>query len=57
MEEAINLAIEFYRITSSFSSHLVQKSVLLRVGIATGPVVAGIIGKTKYSYDCTLNIR
>eukprot|EP00026_Physarum_polycephalum_P000403 Phypoly_transcript_00404.p1 GENE.Phypoly_transcript_00404~~Phypoly_transcript_00404.p1 ORF type:complete len:1606 (+),score=264.32 Phypoly_transcript_00404:80-4897(+) len=49
-EDAMNLAIELHHIASTFSisPHVTE----LRVGIATGPVVAGIIGKKKYSYDC-----
>lgn len=28
-----------------------QETFSLRIGINTGPVVAGVIGKTKFSYD------
>jgi class 3 adenylate cyclase len=26
--------------------------ISMRVGVASGPVVAGVIGKAKYAYDC-----
>jgi class 3 adenylate cyclase len=49
---AIKLAIKIYHIVSTFSYPGVEKKLVVRIGIATGPVVAGIIGKKKYSYDC-----
>lgn len=32
-------------------NHLVNSQLELRVGISTGPVVAGVIGKKKFAYD------
>ena len=29
----------------------ISPEILVRIGINTGPVVAGVIGKTKFSYD------
>lgn len=56
-EAAIQLAIRmfqvFIRTKETYSNAL--SSVNLRVGIACGPVVAGIIGRSKYSYDCMAN--
>ena len=49
---AVKLAIEIYRIISNYRVAFITKKFTVRIGIASGPVVAGIIGKTKYSYDC-----
>jgi len=52
-EAAVLLGLHMYQAFSELkesSSYLSQ--INLRIGIACGPVVAGIIGRTKYSYDC-----
>lgn len=52
MDKTLQLAIEFYRITSKYKFPLVNQKFKLRIGVASGPVIAGIIGKKKYAYDC-----
>ena len=54
---AVKLAIEIYRIISNYRVAFITKKFTVRIGIASGPVVAGIIGKTKYSYDCMYSPR
>jgi adenylate cyclase len=52
VDKAIRLAVELYSIAANYSFPLVNDKFQVRIGIATGPVIAGIIGKKKYSYDC-----
>lgn len=49
---AVKLAKQFYRIVQEFNFPRVNKKLTIRIGIAAGPMVAGIIGKKKYAYDC-----
>jgi len=45
-ELALNLRTEIERL-----NHRYGTSIRLRVGISTGPVVAGVIGRTRFAYD------
>ena len=49
----MNLAMEMNRIVTSGVFADGKVTPRLRVGIEVGPVVAGIIGRKKFSYDCT----
>lgn len=51
-DTAVYFAIECYRAISRYTFPQVDKRFKVRIGAATGPVVAGIIGKKKYAYDC-----
>jgi Adenylate and Guanylate cyclase catalytic domain len=53
---AIKLAIEIYSLAKQYSFPLIHEQVQVRIGIATGLVVAGIIGKNKYAYDCMCSV-
>jgi class 3 adenylate cyclase len=53
MLQAILLAADVFARMSQFHSAFMENGGLgLRVGIATGDVVAAIVGKRKYTYDC-----
>ena len=45
-ELAINLREEMERL-----NHQYDTSIRLRIGISTGPVIAGVIGRKKFAYD------
>ena len=45
-----DMAIDLQSVMSQFTTHTGQ-AIQLRVGIHTGPVIAGIIGTRKFSYD------
>jgi class 3 adenylate cyclase len=45
-ELALNLREEIERL-----NHQYDTSIRLRIGISTGPVVAGVIGRKKFAYD------
>jgi class 3 adenylate cyclase len=45
-ELAINLREEMVRL-----NHQYDTSIRLRIGISTGPVIAGVIGRKKFAYD------
>ena len=49
-EAVAELAIEMQSAVTDFSRRL-GKPLGIRIGINTGPLVAGVIGKTKFSYD------
>ena len=49
-EVAVDLAMEMHRAARSISSST-HFDVNLRIGINSGPVVAGVIGKRKFAYD------
>ncbi len=53
-EATILSALHFFEVFTSLKEKYspVLNSISLRIGIASGPLVAGIIGKTKYAYDC-----
>lgn len=52
-EAAILLAIQMFdAFTHMKETFSLFSFINLRIGIACGPLVAGIIGRTKYSYDC-----
>ncbi len=42
----------FERVAKFTSSFMDTESLSIRIGIATGDVVAAIVGKRKYTYDC-----
>jgi adenylate cyclase len=45
-ELALNMQVEIERLNEQYST-----SVRLRIGICTGPVVAGVIGRKRFAYD------
>ena len=47
----INMAQDMIAIIKSINDSLSIMNVSLRIGIHTGPVVAGVIGKNKFAYD------
>jgi adenylate cyclase len=49
-EAVAEMALEMLRLTREFSARA-KESVTVRIGINTGPVVAGVIGKRKFIYD------
>ncbi|MEX0338883.1 MAG: adenylate/guanylate cyclase domain-containing protein [Arenibacterium sp.] len=49
-EIAIELAFEMQKASVAISSHT-HFDVNLRIGVNSGPVVAGVIGKRKFAYD------
>jgi class 3 adenylate cyclase len=44
------MALEMLRLTREFSARA-NEAISVRIGINTGPVVAGVIGKRKFIYD------
>jgi len=44
------MALEIRQVLTDVSSH-VGKNISMRIGINSGPVIAGVIGTTKFSYD------
>ena len=46
----VDLALEMQRLISEVSAER-GHDLTLRIGIATGPVAAGVIGQTKFAYD------
>ena len=46
----IEMALEMIAETSKYS-HESGRDISIRIGVNTGPVVAGVIGKSKYIYD------
>jgi len=49
-DRIIQLAIGMLKAAEKISPQFDQK-LELRIGIATGPITAGVIGKTKFAYD------
>jgi len=49
-EAVAEMGLEMLRITHEFSARA-KESIQVRIGINTGPVVAGVIGKRKFIYD------
>ena len=52
--KAVNAGLEFLKATSNFNNEQKNKGLPpwnLRIGINTGPVVAGVIGIKKFAYD------
>lgn len=49
-EMAAELSLDMMREAARFSAYH-SEPILLRIGLATGPVVAGVIGLNKFSYD------
>lgn len=49
-EAAADLALELERCLGSLP-RAVESGIALRIGVDTGPVVAGVIGRRKFSYD------
>ncbi len=49
-EAAVNLALDMQKAATALSDRT-QFEVRLRIGINSGPVVAGVIGKRKFAYD------
>ena len=47
----VDLAREMVTVMPNISSSLGGRNIPLRVGINTGPVVAGVIGQSKFAYD------
>lgn len=45
-----NMALDMQQVLAKFATHS-GKNLKMRVGINTGPVVAGVIGSRKFSYD------
>ena len=56
LEAIANMALAMQEAMPSFQTekltrHLENQPLQIRIGIATGPVVAGVIGQKKFSYD------
>ena len=49
-EAVANYALEMLKAVRLFNEQY-QTSIQLRIGIATGPVIAGVIGRKKFAYD------
>lgn len=49
LEAIAEMALKMVQVMRSF--HWAGQSIQLRVGIHTGPVIAGVIGASKFSYD------
>ncbi|MBE0541386.1 MAG: response regulator [Verrucomicrobia bacterium] len=49
-EAMAELALELRKEVAQFN-HRYDTSIRLRIGMATGPVIAGVIGRNKFSYD------
>jgi class 3 adenylate cyclase len=49
-ETIARMALEMQALTSSFAAEI-GEALQLRIGINTGPVVAGVIGRKKFIYD------
>jgi class 3 adenylate cyclase len=49
-EAVAEMGLEMLRITGEYSAHA-NETITVRIGINTGPVVAGVIGKRKFIYD------
>jgi class 3 adenylate cyclase len=49
-EAIADLALDMMRVASSLSQTS-KKPFLLRIGVNSGPIVAGVIGKKKFAYD------
>jgi adenylate cyclase len=49
-EAVAEMGLEILRIMSEYSAQL-NEEITVRIGINTGPVVAGVIGKRKFIYD------
>jgi adenylate cyclase len=49
-EAIANLAIEMQQVLAELSI-ATGKTLMMRIGINSGPVIAGVIGNTKFSYD------
>ena len=49
-EAVAAMSLEMLRVTGEFSAE-VAEAIQVRIGIHTGPVVAGVIGKHKFIYD------
>lgn len=53
---ALKLALEFSRIVNLFRESNID-TPRIRVGMEVGPVIAGIVGKKKFAYDCMLSFH
>eukprot|EP00026_Physarum_polycephalum_P013721 Phypoly_transcript_14153.p1 GENE.Phypoly_transcript_14153~~Phypoly_transcript_14153.p1 ORF type:complete len:318 (+),score=28.28 Phypoly_transcript_14153:67-954(+) len=57
-QRALRLMIQFFNIVRNYRCPYkdprtgISFPIGMRVGVASGPVVAGVIGKAKYAYDC-----
>lgn len=50
--DAVNAALEMRNFMSEFNEHRPEKDKLhIRIGINTGPCIAGVVGKRKFAYD------
>ena len=49
-EAAVRMAIEMHREVARIGG-LRRRGLQLRIGLASGPVIAGVIGKHRYAYD------
>ena len=49
-EVACNLAMELLKQAKTLGSHL-GRELHVKVGVSTGPVVAGVIGQSKFAFD------
>ena len=49
--DIINMAKEMIETVNNINDDLNAMNVSVRVGIHTGPIVAGVIGKNKFAYD------
>ena len=50
IEAVANLALDMQKVIESLANRL-SLTLRIRIGIHTGPVVAGVIGKNKFIYD------
>ena len=55
---AVTLVIKMYHALRAYECKYIDSAtnrpfkIKMRAGLSSGPVVAGVIGKQKYAYDC-----
>ena len=50
-ERVLNFAMSVFHVLKNYNTDHVDKQVNIRVGINTGPAIAGVIGVKKFAYD------